>query len=99
MQFTSERHLDDGTLEREFTLGEIPGFLWTSAAAPVPLIMLGHPGGLRRMYPRLAGRARQAVANGFAAAAIELPGSGDRPRSADADRARADLHRALAAGD
>ena len=29
MQFTSEQRLDDGVLEREFTLGEIPGTLWT----------------------------------------------------------------------
>src|SRR4051812_14123359 len=102
MQFTSAKRLDDGVVEREFTLGgEIPGILWTpaAAAAPAPLILLGHPGGLRRMHPRLAARARQSVAEGFAAATIELPGSGDRPRSAAAEEARADLRRALAAGD
>jgi hypothetical protein len=101
MRFTSERQLDDDVLEREFTLGEIPGILWTSAsaAAPAPLILLGHPGGLQRMYPRLAGRARHCVAEGFAAATIELPGSGDRPRSAVAEQARADLQRALKAGE
>jgi hypothetical protein len=49
------------------------------------------------MYPRLAGRAERSAANGFAAATIELPGSGDRPPSADAEQARADLRRALAA--
>jgi hypothetical protein len=51
------------------------------------------------MYPWLVGRARQSVAQGFAAATIELPGSGDRPRAAAAEEARADLHRALAAGE
>jgi hypothetical protein len=101
VQFTSEQHLDDGVLERAFALGEIPGILWTpgSASAPAPLILLGHPGGLQKMYPRLVGRARQSVAQGFAAATIELPGSGDRPRAAAAEEARADLHRALAAGE
>jgi hypothetical protein len=99
MHLTSERRLDDGSLEREFTLGEIPGILWTTTPAPTPLILLGHPGGLRAMYPRLAGRARQAAANGFASATIELPGSGDRPRSTDAEKARADLRQALAAGE
>ncbi|WP_199439322.1 alpha/beta hydrolase [Umezawaea beigongshangensis] len=101
MRFTSEQRLDDGVLEREFTLGEIPGILWTpeSASAPVPLILLGHPGGLHRMYPRLAARARHSVADGFAAATIELPGGGDRPRSAVAEEARVDLHRALEAGE
>ncbi|GHF87801.1 dienelactone hydrolase [Amycolatopsis bartoniae] len=99
MQFTSERRLDDGVLEREFTLGEIPGILWTPASAPAPLILLGHPGGLGRMYPRLVGRARHAAKDGLASATIELPGSGDRPRSAALEEARADLRRAMAAGE
>lgn len=96
MHFTSEQPLDDGIVERTFTLGEIPGILWTPAPS-APLILLGHAGGLRQMYPRLAGRARQAAANGFAAATIELPGCGERPRLADVDQARADLRRAMAA--
>ncbi|MFD5722899.1 alpha/beta hydrolase [Streptomyces sp. NPDC127036] len=104
MRFTSEQRLDDGVLEREFTLGDIPGVLWTpssaSASEPVPLILLGHPPlGLRRMYPRLVGRALQAAADGFAAATIELPGSGDRPRWPAVDQARADLRRAMEAGE
>ena len=101
MRFTSEQRLDDGVLERAFTLGEIPGILWTpgSASAPAPLILLGHPGGLHKMYPRLVARARHSVVEGFAAATIELPGSGDRPRSAAAEEARADLRRALEAGE
>lgn len=101
MRFTSEQRLDDGVLEREFTLGGIPGILWTpgSASAPAPLILLGHPGGLRRMYPRLAARALHSAAEGFAAATIELPGGGDRPPLAVTEEARADLLRALAAGE
>nr|WSY49984.1 alpha/beta hydrolase [Streptomyces sp. NBC_00886] len=101
MHFTSEQRLDDGVLEREFTLGEIPGILWTpgSASAPVPLILLGHPPlGLRRMYPRLVARARHSAADGFATATIELPGSGDRPHWPAAEQARADLRRAMEAG-
>ncbi|MFG2600132.1 alpha/beta hydrolase [Streptomyces sp. NPDC048462] len=104
MHFTSEQHLDDGVLEREFTLGEIPGILWTpgsaSASAPAPLILLGHPPlGLHKMRSRLTGRAQDAVADGFAAATIELPGSGDRPRWPAVEQARADLRRAMAAGE
>src|SRR4051812_46316691 len=101
MQFTSERRLDDAVLEREFTLGEIPGILWTpgSTSAPAPLILLGHPGGLRKMYPRLVARARHVAAEGFAAASIELPGSGDRPRSAAREKAGAALPRATQAGE
>jgi dienelactone hydrolase len=101
VHFTSEPRLGDGVIERDFTLGEIPGILWTpgSASAPVPLILLGHPGGLRQMYPRLAARARRAAADGFATASIELPGGGDRPRLAAAEEARADMRRALNAGE
>jgi dienelactone hydrolase len=101
MRFCSEQRLDDGVLERGFTLGEIPGILWTpgSASAPAPLILIGHPGGLRQLYPRLVARARHCVAEGFAAATIELPGRGDRPRCAAAEQARADLRRALQAGE
>lgn len=101
MRFTSEQHLDHDVVEREFLLEGIPGILWTPAAvsAPAPLILLGHPGGLRTMYPRLAARARHCAAEGFAAATVELPGCGDRPRIAAADHARADLRRALQAGE
>ncbi|WP_433783564.1 alpha/beta hydrolase [Actinomycetospora sp. CA-101289] len=99
MRFTSDRRLDDGVRERDFTLDGVPGVLWTSGSAPAPLILLGHPGGLGAMYPRLVGRARGALAAGFAAATLELPGCGDRPRSAAADEARADLRRAVAAGE
>lgn len=104
MHFTSEQRLDDGVLEREFTLDEIPGILWTpetaSASVPVPLILLGHPTlGLRKMYPRLVARARQCAADGFATATIELPGSGERPRWPAAEQARADLRRAMEAGE
>ncbi|NUT93658.1 MAG: alpha/beta hydrolase [Saccharothrix sp.] len=97
MRFTSEQRHDD-VLERRFTLDEIPGILWTPPA-PGPLILLGHPGGLDRMHPRLTARARHAAANGYATATIELPGAGDRPRIPIADQARADLRSALAAGE
>ncbi|MGW8062276.1 alpha/beta hydrolase [Streptomyces ziwulingensis] len=100
MRFTSERRLDEALLERTFTLGEIPGILWTPASAPAPLILLGPPPlGLHTMYPRLVARARRSAADGFATAVIELPGSGDRPRWPAAERARADLRRVMEAGE
>ncbi|WJV44273.1 alpha/beta hydrolase [Streptomyces flavofungini] len=102
MHVTSERLLDDGVVEREFTLGELPGILWTpaSASAPVPLILLGPPPlGLREVYPRLAARARRSAADGFATATIELPGRGDRPRLPATEQALADLRGAMAAGE
>ncbi|MFC8527374.1 alpha/beta hydrolase [Nocardia sp. NPDC057227] len=101
MQFVTEQRLDDDILEREFTVDGIPGILWTpgSASGPAPLILAGPPPlGLRASYPRLLARARSSLAQGYAVATLELPGSGERPRSAASDRARTDLQRAVAAG-
>jgi hypothetical protein len=105
MHFTSEQNLDERVTEREFTLGDISGILWTPPAAssstPVPLILMGQPGGIgmRRMYPRLAARARSAVAQGFAAVSVELPGAGDRTPLPGAEQARVDLTRAISSGE
>ncbi|MCA1219805.1 dienelactone hydrolase family protein [Streptomyces sp. 8L] len=99
MRFTSERRLDNGVLEREFTLGEIPGTLWTPGSAPAPLILMAHNNGLPRREPRLVARALHSAANGYAVAAIDAPGSGDRPRSSGDERARADLRLAMRAGE
>jgi hypothetical protein len=103
MHVTSEQLLDGGLLEREFTLDGVPGILWTPASAkpsaPVPLILMGHPGGLGPMYPRLAARARHSAELGFATASIELPGSGQRPALEVVDQARAELRQAITAGE
>ncbi|GAB2732119.1 alpha/beta hydrolase [Kitasatospora kifunensis] len=100
MQFTSEQRHDDGVLERDFTLGEIPGTLWTpESATPTPLILMAHNNGLPRKQPRLVARARYSAACGYAVATIDAPGCGDRPRSAADDQARADLRRAMQAGE
>ena len=100
MQFTSEQRLDDGVLERAFTLGEIPGVLWTPASTPAPLILSGHNGGLHKREDRLVARARHLAAQyGFAVAAIDHPGHGERPKSAADEQARARLRAAMAAGE
>ncbi|MBT1189442.1 alpha/beta hydrolase [Streptomyces sp. CJ_13] len=100
MRFTSEQRLDDGVLVREFTLGEIPGTLWTpESAAPVPLILMAHNNGLPRGAARLVARARHSAAHGYAVATIDAAGCGDRPRSAADEQARADLGRAMRAGE
>jgi dienelactone hydrolase len=100
MRLTSERRLDDGVLEREFTLGEIPGTLWTpGSAAPAPLILMAHNNGLPRGASRLVARARHSAARGYAVASIDAAGCGDRPRSAADEQARAELRRAMAAGE
>lgn len=98
MQFLSEQRLDGGVLERHLTHDGIPGILWTPDAGPAPLLLLGHPGGLEPMHPRLLARARHGAEHGFASLTIELPGAGVRPRIPQLEQARADLRSTLAAG-
>lgn len=105
MHFTSEQNLDEDIVERQFLLGDVPGILWTpmsaSNSAPVPIILMGQPGGIgmRRMYPRLAARARSVAAQGFASACLEAPGGGDRSPLPGMGRVRERLRTAIAAGD
>jgi dienelactone hydrolase len=99
MQFTSEQRLDDGVVEREFTLGEIPGTLWTpESAAPAPLILMAHNNGLPKGDARLVARGRTTAAYGYAVAAIDAVGCGDRLRSPAEEQARADFRRAMRDG-
>ncbi|MFE1943208.1 dienelactone hydrolase family protein [Streptomyces massasporeus] len=99
MHFTSEQLLDDGVLEREFTLGEIPGTLWTPAIAPAPLVLMAHNNGLPKADPRLVARAGYTAARGYAVATIDAAGCGDRPRPAAEEQARAHLRQAMQAGE
>jgi hypothetical protein len=74
----------DGVVDRSFTVGAVPGALWSpaSAAPGAPLLLMGHGGGLHKRAPGLVARARQAVVrDGFHVAAIDAPGHGERARS------------------
>ncbi len=67
----------DGVIERRFTLGEIPGVLWTPEGATGirPLILMGHGGGQHKTAPRIVAGARRFAAEcGFTAVAIDAPG-------------------------
>jgi pimeloyl-ACP methyl ester carboxylesterase len=84
----------DGVCEEEFTLGDVPGVLWSPAVAAGgrPLVLLGHGGGQHKKGPGLVARARRLVTGcGFAAAAIDMPGYGGRPRSEQDERFLADI--------
>ncbi|MEP9382474.1 alpha/beta hydrolase [Nocardioides sp. KR10-350] len=101
LSFTTETSYD-GVLERGFTLGEIPGVLWTpeSGSEGAPLVLLGHSGGLHKRAPGILARARHFVtAYGFSVAAIDAPGHGDRPRSEEDKRWVAALFAARKAGE
>lgn len=100
MRFTSEHHLDVGVVEREFTVGDIPGTVWTPRATPAPLVLMAHNHGLPRSDARLVARARYTAGeHGYAVASIDAAGCGDRPRSVALERAGADLRRALQVGE
>jgi glycosyltransferase involved in cell wall biosynthesis len=110
LRFTAERRLvseqpHGDIVERDFTLDGIDGILWlpesASAERPVPLILLGYPSGpgLARIRPRLEARARSSAELGFASITLEMPGNGARPALPELESARADLMRALDAGD
>jgi pimeloyl-ACP methyl ester carboxylesterase len=102
LQFTAESS-SNGMVERDFTVGEIPGVLWSSAsgaAGRAPLVLMGHGGGNHKKHPAMAGRAQRLVTGrGFHVAVIDAPGHGDRPRTAHDEQEIAELSRARAAGE
>jgi dienelactone hydrolase len=82
MRFTSQASTD-GVLEQSFTLGEVPGVLFTPPDATVsrPLILMGHGGGMHKRAPAVLAGAHRFARAGFAVAAIDAPNHGDRPKS------------------
>jgi dienelactone hydrolase len=101
MRFTSET-ISDGVSERLFTLGGIPGVLWAPADAvgSRPLVLLAHGGGQHKKAPGLVARASRYVRGcGFAMAAIDAPGHGDRPRTEQEERFAAGIRERMAAGE
>ena len=100
MHFISETS-SDGVREQLFTLGEISGVLWTpeGAAGTRPLILMGHGGGQHKKAPGIVARARRFVAeHAFAAAAVDVPGHGDRLKDEEFDRIATANQARVAAG-
>ncbi|MDQ8702825.1 alpha/beta hydrolase [Streptomyces sp. LHD-70] len=101
MRFTSQTS-SDGVSEQLFTLGEIPGVLWTptDAAGTRPLILMGHGGGQHKKAPGIEFRARRFVTEcGFAVVAVDVPGHGDRPKDEEYDRIATGNAARVAAGE
>jgi pimeloyl-ACP methyl ester carboxylesterase len=101
MRFTSET-TSNGVLERLFSLDDIPGVLWSPAdgTGSRPLVLLGHGGGQHKRAPGLVARPhRYVTACGFAVAAIDAPGHGDRPRTEHDERFAAGIRERMAAGE
>ncbi|MEV4351067.1 alpha/beta hydrolase [Actinoplanes sp. NPDC049596] len=99
MRFTSDTSAD-GIRERDFTVGDVPGVLWSPAGAdsPTPLILMGHGGGNHKKSPAMTGRAELLIKAGCSVAVLDAPGHGDRPRTAHDDHEIAALFAARAAG-
>jgi alpha-beta hydrolase superfamily lysophospholipase len=101
MHFISETSTN-GVVERGFTIGEVPGLLWspTSGADGAPLILMGHTGGIHKKAPGIVARAAHYVTTyGFTVAAIDAPGHGDRPRNAQDQQWVAAMLQARTAGE
>ncbi|MEV0845687.1 alpha/beta hydrolase [Streptomyces sp. NPDC049954] len=102
VQFTAESS-SDGMVERDFTVGGVPGVLWSPVsgpAGPAPLVLMGHGGGTHKKHRAMTGRARLLVTGcGFHVAVIDAPGHGDRPRTAQDEREITELREAQAAGE
>ena len=56
VHFTAETS-SNGVVEREFTVGEVPGVLWSPASGSdrAPLVLMGHGGGLHKKTPATHG--------------------------------------------
>jgi len=88
--------------EQLFTIGDIPGVLWTPAegSGPRPLVVIGHGGGQHKKEPGVLSRAFPYVTScGFAVAAIDAPGTGDRPEHPEISRLVAVIQERQAAGE
>jgi pimeloyl-ACP methyl ester carboxylesterase len=93
VHFTAETS-SNGVVERDFTVGEVPGVLWSPASGPAgaPLVLMGHSGGMSKRAPGILAQAHHYVTGyGFTVAAIDAPGHGDRPRNAEDEQWRATL--------
>jgi pimeloyl-ACP methyl ester carboxylesterase len=99
VQFIAESAAD-GITERLFTVGDVPGVLWTATGTlrSSALVLMAHGGGQHKQHPGPAARARRYVAAGFAVAAIDAPGHGDRPRTERDERFAEGMRQRRASG-
>ncbi len=85
MEWTGDTHRVDGVVERDFVVEaegrRVPGVLWTPPGAdgPRPLVLIGHGTTAHKRIGYVVALARELVRTyGFAAAAIDGAGHGDR---------------------
>jgi len=85
MEFIGDPTTSHGVVERRFDVqggaGVVPGLVWTpeGATGPRPLVLIGHGGGSDKRTPYVLSVARRLVRHaGYATAAIDAPGHGER---------------------
>lgn len=85
MEFIGEPQVGKGVVERRFDVKcddrVVPGIVWTpeDASGARPLVLIGHGGSGNKRMEYVLGLARRLVRHqGFACAAIDGPGHGDR---------------------
>ncbi|MEU0578864.1 alpha/beta hydrolase [Streptomyces griseoincarnatus] len=92
----------EGVREQLFTLGEIPGVLWTpegGGSVTRPLVLLGHGGGRHKKDPEVSALAHRLVAEcGYAAVCVDVPAHGDRPKVEEYGRLAAENQARVEAG-
>ncbi|MET7639897.1 alpha/beta hydrolase [Streptomyces sp. NPDC005438] len=102
MRFLDETPSSDGVREQLFTVGGVPGVLWTpkDAVGPRPLVLMGHGGGQHKKALAMAVRARRFVSDcGFAVVSVDVPNHGDRPRDEEYDRIATENQARVEAGE
>jgi dienelactone hydrolase len=104
MDFVGEPTVGKGVAERRFDVKSddrvVPGLLWTpeNAAGPRPLVLIGHGGGGDKRMEYVLGLARRLVRHqGWAAAAIDGVGHGERADATGAADAAAASGRGIPA--
>ncbi|NUS14856.1 MAG: alpha/beta hydrolase [Streptomyces sp.] len=91
----------DGVREQLFSLGGVPGVLWVPEGAPGtrPLVLIGHGGGRHKKDPGIVAFAHRLARDlGYAVAAVDVPGHGDRPSDPELDRLAGENRARIEAG-
>jgi dienelactone hydrolase len=100
MRFSSDSS-SSGVREQVFVVDDVPVALWTPAGAVAhrPLILIGHGGGQHKRAPAVTILAYRLVTEcGFAVAAADVPGHGDRPAEEEYNRIATENQARVAAG-
>lgn len=93
MRFSGATRELDGVAERAFSLEvagrPVPGILWTPEGGdhdgPRPLVLVGHGATLHKRIDHIVALAHLLARHGFAIAALDAPGHGDRRTDPAAD--------------